>query len=254
MAEPLHTRSANVMCCVRETFRSIQFFRVVINLVKFYIVVGCCCWCWCCVFLFSIWLCGMAVAAATAVFESFALCFFTTLPNTYARSRASSSSNMVLSRNSHTPLIPTLLRCLFFPVFASAWPDDWTMIFNAIRFFLVCVPFIVGILFRKQLVMHLLNLNLHDTAHPLKNAASYLMFCKQQIASNYLNCKSICGRFIGVWVWLCVCACLCEENGHRVKSMNFKTEFMAVRSFSLLSFCNGEIGLKLQKNSSIILD
>lgn len=88
-----------------------------------------------------------------------------------------------------------------------------------------CVPRIVWILFRKQLVMHLLTLNLHDTAHPLKNAASYLMFCKQQIASNYLNCKSICGRFISVSTGMS----LCEKNGHRVKSMNFKNEFGAVR-------------------------
>lgn len=157
-------------------------------------------------FLFSILLCGMAAsafAAATALFESFALCFLP-LFHTYARSRAS-SSNMVQSQNSRTVVISALL--FFFFVITSAWPG-WTVIFNAIRFFRMCVyvPLIVRILFGKQLVMYLLNLNLHDTAHPLKNAASYLMFCKQQIASNYLNCKSICGQF-----YQCVYVCMWEK-------------------------------------------
>lgn len=136
------------VCVCSKHFESIQFFRVVINLVKFYIVVGCCCcccrcwwcWCWCCVFLFSILLCGMAADAAavaadaTAVFESFALCFLP-LFYTYARSRVS-SSNMVQSQNNRIVHISSRRR--FFAVVTSAWPD-WTVIFNANRFFRVCV-------------------------------------------------------------------------------------------------------------------
>lgn len=258
MANPLHIQqmcavlcAAWCMWCVLKTFRSIQFFRAVINLVKFYIAVGC----WCCVlifvFNFSVWhvCCCRCCHCSIWKFCIVCVCFFSLLSHTHiclVSRFVIQYGNMVSSQNSRTAFISSLLFapraaattfCCIRIRLAQRLKCDFQC---ASLFPCVCVfkPLIVRILFRKQLASYVF-VKFKLTWH-------YTSIEKRCVISDVLQTANRIELFeLQIHFWtVCVCVYtrlgMCEKNGHRVKSMNFKTGFIAARSFSLLKFYHVE--------------